>query len=204
MTERVGLGTGVLVLPQRQPVVTAKQVASIDVASGGRLTARRRRRLARGGVRRARTSRSTRRGSRFEEWIALLRACWTGTPEPFEGRHYTLPPDILCLPTPAHRVPLLVGGHTKPAIRRAATIGDGWLGQQSLGALDPARSAPCADAGARPGRAADRRGGGTGAPSSPRGSRELAEAGVDEVIVDVDWAAGDPAAELDALKSAVA
>jgi probable F420-dependent oxidoreductase len=202
VTERVGLGTGVLVLPQRQPLVTAKQVASIDVASGGRLTLG----VGAGWLEEEFDALNVpfdTRGSRLEEWIALLRACWTGTPAAFEGRHYTLPPDILCFPPPAHAVPLLVGGHTKPAVRRATTIGDGWIGQQSLGALDPAEIRAVRDAGARQvvlriveaaGRDAEL------APHLP----ELAGAGVDEVIVDVDWTAGDPTRQLEALKSSVA
>jgi probable F420-dependent oxidoreductase len=200
VTERVGLGTGVLVLPQRQPVVTAKQVASIDAASAGRLSLG----VGAGWLEEEFDALNVpfdTRGSRLEEWVALLRACWTGTPEPFEGRHYTLPPEIVCLPTPAHRIPVLVGGHSKPAVRRAVTIGDGWLGQQSLGELDAGEISAVRDAGARQivlriveaaGRAA--------ALASRLG--ELAAAGVDEVIVDVDWNAGEPAAQLDALKSA--
>jgi probable F420-dependent oxidoreductase len=202
VTERVGLGTGVLVLPQRQPVVTAKQLASIDAASRGRLTVG----VGAGWLEEEFDALNTpfeTRGSRFEEWIALLRTCWTGTPEPFEGRHYTLPPGILCLPRPAHPVPVLVGGHTKPAIRRATTIGDGWLGQQALGALDTSEISAVRAAGAQQIVLRIVEAAGRGAELASR-LGELAEAGVDEVIVDVDWEVGDPAAQLDALKSAAA
>jgi probable F420-dependent oxidoreductase len=202
VTERVGLGTAVLVLSQRQPVVTAKQVASIDVASGGRLTLG----VGAGWLEEEFDALNVpfeTRGSRFEEWIALLRACWTGTPEAFEGRHYTLPPDILCLPRPAHAVPLLVGGHAKPAIRRATTIGDGWIGQQSLGALDPAEIRRVRDAGARQVVLRIIEAAGRGDELAQH-LPDLAGAGADEVIVDVDWAAGDPVRQLEALKSSVA
>lgn len=202
VTERVGLGTGVLVLPQRQPVVTAKQVASIDAASGGRLTLG----AGAGWLEEEFDALNVAfhtRGSRLEEWVTLLRACWTGTPEPFEGRHYTLPPDILCLPVPAHRISVLVGGHSKPAVRRAVTIGDGWLGQQSLGELDTGEIRAVRDAGARQIVLRVVEAVGRGAELASR-LGELAEAGVDEVIVDVDWSGGDPAAQLDALKSAAA
>jgi len=201
VTEQVGLGTGVLVLPQRQPVVTAKQVASIDVASGGRLSLG----VGAGWLEEEFDALNVpfdTRGSRFEEWITLLRSCWTGTPEAFEGRHYTLPPDILCFPVPAHRVPLLVGGHAKPAIRRATTIGDGWIGQQSLGALDPEEIRAVRGAGARRVVLRIVEAAGRDAELAPR-LPELAGAGVDEVIVDVDWAAGDPARQLEALRSSV-
>jgi probable F420-dependent oxidoreductase len=201
VTERVGLGTGVLVLPQRQPVVTAKQVASIDAACGGRLTLG----VGAGWLEEEFDALNVpfdTRGSRLEEWVELLRACWTGTPERFAGRHYTLPADILCLPTPAHRVAVLVGGHTKPAIRRAATIGDGWLGQQSLRALDADEIRAVRGAGARRIVLRIVEAAGRSAELAPR-LGELAEAGVDEVIVDVDWDVGEPAAQLDALKSAV-
>ena len=101
--------------------------------------------------------------------MALAPRCWTGTPAAHDGDHYTLPAGVLCLPTPAHDVPVLVGGHSPAALRRAGAIGDGWLGQQSFGELDTeeivrARPRRRATRPTRPaatptvaGRAADRR-----------------------------------------------
>jgi probable F420-dependent oxidoreductase len=135
-TERATIGTAVLVLPLRAPVVFAKQAASIDVASRGRL----RLGVGAGWLEEefdALNVPFAGRGRRLDEWISLIRACWTGTPEPFESELYRLPAGVLCLPRPAHRIPFLVGGHSPAALRRAGRIGDGWLAQQSLPALDP-------------------------------------------------------------------
>ena len=214
VTERVTVGTAVLVVALRQPVVAAKQLASVDALSGGRLV------LGAGAGWLGQEFDALdvpfeTRGSQLEEWLALVRSCWTGAPAAHEGRHYRLPADILCLPTPAHRVPVLIGGHSPVALRRAGALGDGWLGQQSLGKLDSVelRAARAAAEGAA--RAAGRDPAelrvvlriveSTGrfdelAPHLP----SLEAAGVDEVIVDVDWAGDDPAAQLERLRAAVA
>jgi probable F420-dependent oxidoreductase len=211
-TSRARIGTAVLVLPLRQPVVLAKQLASLDAASGGRLTLG----AGVGWLREefeALAVPFADRAALFDEWVALLRDCWTGRPPARSGVHYELPEGVLCLPTPAHEIPVLVGGHSRPALRRAGRLGDGWLGQQSLGALDPdeirsarrAMTAAAAAAGRDPERlrvvlriveAAGR------SDELARALPPLAAAGVDEVIVDVDWAAGDPAAEHERLAAA--
>ncbi len=211
-TERASFGTAVLVLPLRHPVVVAKQLASLDAASGGRL----RLGVGAGWLREEFDALAVpfeSRGARFEEWVGLLRDCWTGTPQGRRSEHYTLPAGVLCLPTPAHEVPVLVGGHSKAALRRAGALGDGWLGQQSLDALDPAeieaaRAAMHAAALAA-GRDPERLQVVLRIVDSSGRSGELAgelpvlgRAGVDEVIVDVDWAAGDPAADFERLSAA--
>jgi probable F420-dependent oxidoreductase len=135
-TERAAIGTAVLVLPLRQPVVFAKQAASIDVASGGRLNLG----VGAGWLEEefdALNVPYAGRGRRLDEWIALVRACWTGSPPPSRSDLYDLPEGVLCLPRPAHPVPLLIGGHSDVALRRAGTAGDGWLAQQALPELDP-------------------------------------------------------------------
>jgi probable F420-dependent oxidoreductase len=124
-TERATFGTAVLVLPLRNPVVLAKQAASLDAVSGGRL------KLGVGAGWLAEEFAALgvdfqARGSRFVDGVATLRATWSGL----------LPNDVLAVPTPAHDVPILVGGHSKIALRRAGALGDGWLAQQSLDALD--------------------------------------------------------------------
>jgi len=135
-TERARIGTAVLVLPLRQPVVFAKQAASIDVASGGRLCLG----VGAGWLEEefgALNVPFEGRGRRLEEWIAITRACWTGTPGPSRSELYDLPAGVLCLPRPAHDVPLLIGGHSRAALRRAGRAGDGWLAQQALPELAP-------------------------------------------------------------------
>jgi probable F420-dependent oxidoreductase len=213
-TERVRLGTAVLVLPLRNPVVFAKQAASIDVASGGRLEVG----VGAGWLREefdALNAPFERRGARLEEWMQIAHACWTGRPAARRSEWYELPGDIVCLPTPAHEIPLLVGGHSRAALERAGSVGDGWLAQQSLPELAPERlreaavtmQAAAAAAGRDPGRlrlvlriveSAGR------ADDVARALPELAAAGVDEIIVDVPWHDGGPAAAAAALRDAAA
>jgi|SRR5581483_358868 len=204
-TERATFGTAVLVLPLRHPVVLAKQAASLDVLSGGRL----RLGVGVGWLKEEFDALDVpfeRRGSRFEEWVALLRDCWSGRPSRHAGEHYELPPGVLCLPRPAHDIELLVGGHSKPALRRAGALGDGWLAQQSLNALDPAEIATARTAQRRAARDAGRdedalrivlRVVDSAGRSDELAAKlpELARAGVDEVIVDVAWDGGDPTAD---------
>jgi len=200
-TERATIGTAVLVLPLRQPVVFAKQAASIDVASGGRL----RLGVGAGWLEEefdALNVPFAHRGRRLDEWIALARACWTGAPAPSRSTLYDLPPRVLCLPTPAHGIPFLIGGHSPVALRRAGRVGDGWLAQQSFPALDPpelaraveAVRAAAVDAGRDPAQlqvvlriveAAGR-----SDALAPR-LGELAAAGVDEIVVDVSLENGE-------------
>lgn len=196
-TTRSRIGPAVLVLPQREPVVLAKQLASLDLLSGGRVELG----IGAGWLAEEFAALDVpfeSRGSRFVEWIELMRDCWTGDPEAHDGRHYTLPAGILTRPVPAHRIPLLIGGHSPVALRRAGTIADGWLAHQSaleldLEALASGRGAmrtAAEQAGVDPqplrvvlriiessGRAAEV------AAALPA----LRAAGVDEVIVDVDW-----------------
>ncbi|MBC6457878.1 TIGR03619 family F420-dependent LLM class oxidoreductase [Actinomadura sp. HBU206391] len=212
VTERVRLGTAALVLPQRNPVLLAKQVASIDALSGGRVALG----IGAGWLREEFNALDTpfdTRGARMVEWITLLRECWTGRPAARSGTHYNLPGDTLVLPTPAHAVPLYVGGHSPTALRRAAQLGDGWLAQQAVPDLDPARLADeiatirsaASAAGRDPsdlqvvlrlvasaGRAGE----------VARRIGELGRAGVDEIIVDVDPLDGTAAADHDLLRDA--
>ncbi len=199
-TERATIGTAVLVLPLRAPVVFAKQAATIDVVSGGRL------RLGVGAgwleeEFNALDIPFAGRGKRLDEWLSLIRDCWTGAPGPYESELYRLPAGVLCLPTPVHRVPFLVGGHSPVALRRAGRIGDGWLAQQSLPELDPdelARGvAVMRAAAAEAGRDAASlevvlrivEASGRSAELAER-LPELAAAGVGEIIVDVSLEEG--------------
>lgn len=130
-TERIGLGTGVLVLPYRPPLATAKWVASIQELSGGRL------RLGVGagwmaaefravGVPRARRGRVT------DETLAFLHRCFASDEVESNGQK------MLFLPRP-ERPPILVGGAPPHALRRAVEHGDGWM---PTGAPDAAKLAP--------------------------------------------------------------
>lgn len=211
-TARADLGTAVLVAPLRNPVLLAKQLASIDVLSGDRLVIG----AGAGWLREefdALNVPFARRGSRLEEWIAIMRECWTGTPAARSSDFYELPADLLSLPATTRPVPVLVGGHSPVALRRAGAVGDGWLAQQDASELDPdelraAReqiATAARDAGRDPQaiRVVLRIVGSSGACDLVATRlAELARAGVDEVIVDV--IDGDPARDLDLLREGAA
>ena len=207
-TDRVRLGSAVLVLPQRNPLLLAKQVASLDALSGGRIELG----VGAGWLREefeALDSPFEERGRRLEEWIDLLRDCWTGRPGAREGL-YPLADGLVQLPVPPHPVPLLVGGHTKAAFRRAGSLGDGWLAQQAVPEIDVETLATEMEAVRAQAVRAERDPSGLLfvlrlVESAGRHAEvaahlgALARIGVHEVIVDVD---GDPAAVHDMLRSA--
>jgi len=204
VTDRVALGIAVLILPMREPVVLAKQLASLDAMSKGRIV------LGFGSGWLAEEFAALNvafdtRGARTDEWIELLRRVWTGRPDAFAGAHYTLPSGVLAYPTPAHQIPIYIGGSGQVAWRRSAAAGSGWLCQQNMGGIDPAALrtglAAMRSAAERTGSSGDdlhivlRAGGSAGrcAELTPM-LGELAESGVREVIVDIDWTDPDGAA----------
>ncbi|HXV93709.1 MAG TPA: LLM class F420-dependent oxidoreductase [Pseudonocardia sp.] len=143
LTARIELVTGVLVLPQRQTALVAKQAAEVDVLSGGRL------RLGVGvGWNRVEYEALGEdfhdRGRRIEEQIALLRALWAEPVVDFTGRWHRVP-DAGIKPRPVQRpVPIWLGGLADPVLRRVAAMGDGWFpqmppGEQAREALDRLR-----------------------------------------------------------------
>src|SRR4029453_852311 len=137
-TTRVRLGISVLVIPYRNPLLAAKMLATTDVLSKGRVILGARAGGGRGalgaGVGRRREELEPlgappfeERGPVTEEYIRLMRAAWTTDPVTFEGKYCSIR-DIHVLPKPVQRggIPVWIGGHTGAAVRRAATIGDGW------------------------------------------------------------------------------
>lgn len=201
VTTRIRLGTGVAILPQRQPLYTAKEVTAVDWLSGGRVDLGvglgwSREEFEACGVQWAR------RGARCDEYLALLRTLLTEELPSFAGEFYQLP---ACRfdPKPVQaRLPVHIGGESDAAMRRVARSGDGWLG---LG-LDPAGAAECL------GRldVALERAGRTRAevsvrvsphqaytpPPSPEDFARFAELGVDELIV---WCTAQGVGELEPL-----
>jgi probable F420-dependent oxidoreductase len=129
VTQRVELVIGVLVLPQRQTVLAAKQAAAVDVLSGGRL------RLGVGVGWNAVEYEALNedfhnRGARCDEQIALMRALWTEPAITFKGRWHTVS-DAGIKPLPVQRpIPVWVGGGSEAALRRAGRLGDGWFPQR--------------------------------------------------------------------------
>lgn len=156
ITSTIGLGTGVLVLPQRQPTLVARQAASIDTLSNGRL------RLGVGiGWQRsefeALDEDFATRGARLEESVAVLRAYWGDEHVNFDGVHYQLD-EMAFEPKPKQgaSLPIWIGGTKPVALKRIAKIADGWMAMNipSDGPLEDQVSRfqdYVADAGRKPG-----------------------------------------------------
>jgi len=139
-TRRIRLGTATLIAVYVAPVVLAKQLATLDIVSEGRLDVG----LGLGwsqdeyeacGVPFAE------RGARLDEYLRCLHALWSDDPVEFSGRFYSVPRSLF-QPKPHQRPrpPLLVGGYAPATVRRAATLGDGYLGGNVplISKLDPA------------------------------------------------------------------
>jgi len=140
VTTRVTLGTEVLVLPQRQPALVAKQVSTLDTLSGGRV------RLGVGvgwqeSEFEALHEDFHTRGARMDEAIALLRAYWSEASVSAESKHY--PTTRMAMepkPPQGRRLPVWIGGNTEAAYRRVGRLGDGWLASRIADADDARRS----------------------------------------------------------------
>ena len=127
-TQRVRLGTHVLILPYRNPVLTAKIISTLDVLSGGRV-------ILGAGVgwmeeefQALGLDSYKQRGDVTDEYIELYKELWTKEHPSFQGQHYQISgsgfePKPIQQPHP----PIWIGGHTWPALRRAAKYGDGWM-----------------------------------------------------------------------------
>src|SRR5262245_43281878 len=127
-TERLRLATGIIILPQRNPLVLAKELASVDVLSQGRLIFG----LGAGYLRPefdALGARFEDRGARTDEYIDAIRALWTEAKPSFAGRTVRFG-RIDARPRPVQRPhpPIVVGGTSPAALRRAVLRGNGWYG----------------------------------------------------------------------------
>ena len=125
ITEKVKLGTNIVVAPFRQPLVLARQTVALDILSQGRLILG----LGLGWMAeefKAAGVPMEQRGTRTDETIHLLRQLWEKPNPSFEGK-YTEFPQIQFEPKPAQRrVPIWIGGNSDAALRRVAELGDGW------------------------------------------------------------------------------
>jgi probable F420-dependent oxidoreductase len=126
MTEKLEFATGIVILPQRQTVLVAKQAAALDVLSDGRF---------RMGIGigwneveyESLGAEFTDRGARSEEQIALMRALWTKDSVNFEGKWHTVP-DAGINPLPIQQpIPIWLGGGADIVVKRIARIADGWM-----------------------------------------------------------------------------
>jgi len=136
-TRRVGLGTSVLVLPMRHPLPLAKELATLQNLSEGRL-------ILGAGVGwledefEALGVPFRERGRRMDEGIAMIRAVWTDDPVSFEAKYIpAIIDDMRILPKPEKPIPVWIGGTSEPALRRAARL-DGWHGSRCT----PEQAAP--------------------------------------------------------------
>jgi probable F420-dependent oxidoreductase len=126
-TTRLRLATGVLILPQRNPLILAKELASLDRLSGGRVELG----IGVGWVREEAEAVGTRfeeRGRRADEYVAVMRTLWRQPVASFAGEFVRFA-DMVSRPQPVQPggVPIVVGGHSKAAARRAGRLGDGFF-----------------------------------------------------------------------------
>ena len=131
-TERIRVGTAVCLVPQRNPVYTAKSVATADWLSGGRVDFG----VGIGWLREEFATLDVpfeARAARTREYLAVMRSCWRDEVSSYEGEHYTLPPCRM-YPKPVQQPnpPVYFGGETDAALRRVAALGDGWHGFNHL------------------------------------------------------------------------
>lgn len=126
-TKRIKILTYVLVLPYRDPLILAKQVATLDFLSGGRIALG----TAAGHMEREFQLLKVpfnERGALTDEYIRAMKELWTSEEPSFKGRYVQFE-NILFEPKPAQKPhpPILIGGNSRPSMRRAANLGDGWL-----------------------------------------------------------------------------
>jgi len=125
VTERVKLGTSILVLPNRHPVLAAKTLATLDHLSGGRMILG----VGVGWMEEEITilgGPSARRGAWSDEAVRIMKACWSQERASHKGRFFSFDA-IACFPQPVRKaIPIWIGGHTPRAFQRVVELGDGW------------------------------------------------------------------------------
>lgn len=124
-TEKIRIGTGVMIAAYRHPIVLGKALATIERFARGRIVLG----LGRGWMQEEFDALGVpfeRRGKRLEEYIKALRAIWSGEHSTFDGEFYSWG-EAGFLPAPTTKPPILIGGHGDAALRRVAEVGDGWV-----------------------------------------------------------------------------
>lgn len=186
VTSTIRFATGILIVPQHNPVIAAKQIATLDYMSGGRVMLG----IGVGWLREefeAIGAPFERRGARTDEYVAAMRELWTADRPTFDGEFVSFTA-AYCRPQPAQgSVPIIVGGDSAPAARRAGRLGDGYF---------PARGAPAEllelarKTAAEHGRDPDALEITTSMPDDPAELPDLAARGVSRVLVPVSPMAG--------------
>jgi probable F420-dependent oxidoreductase len=191
-TTRLRFMTGVLILPQRNPLVLAKEVATLDYLSGGRIELG----IGVGWLKEEFDALGVpfeKRGKRADEHIAAMRALWAGDDASFKGEFVNFTGVSSNPKPPRGTVPIVIGGHSEAAAKRAGRLGDGFFplnaGQHDIGPLIAMMRAEAAKAGRDPkaiGITTTCPGLSPKAGSDPRSAiEERAALGVSRVIVPV-------------------
>jgi probable F420-dependent oxidoreductase len=126
VTERVEVGPAVLLAGLRHPLVLAKQLASIDALSGGRVIAG----FGAGWMAEEFDALGVpfeSRGQRLDEWIDICRQAWSGRVSGVGGKLFSAGVEMMTAPQPARAIPILIGGMSDAALRRIAARADGWI-----------------------------------------------------------------------------
>lgn len=186
VTTTIKLGTGIIILPQRQPAVLAKSLASVDHLSGGRLMFG----LGVGYLEPEMTACSTpmaARGERADEYLAAMRVLWTTDAGSFDGEFVKFT-SVTANPKPAQSdLHTVVGGHSRRAAKRAVSSAHGWYGfmrDPETAAADIAQLRSVSDEVERPGHLGELEISITPARRlSAEDVAAYAEAGVDRIIV---------------------
>jgi probable F420-dependent oxidoreductase len=183
VTQRVRVATGILILPQRNPLTLAKELATLDVLSGGRVELG----VGVGWLREEFEALGVafeRRGACTDEYVAAMRALWRDGPTTFDGE-FTSFRECNSYPKPVQPggIPVVVGGHTEAAARRAGRLGDGFFpGRYLPDDLEPLLAtmrASATDAGRDPDAIQITAGGAFDAD----GVKRFADLGVDRVVI---------------------
>jgi len=182
VTETLRLATGIVILPQRNPVILAKAAASLDVLSGGRFTLG----IGSGWLAEEFAVLGVPfddRGDRTDDYVRALRALWTDGPASYQGEYVAFD-DVYSRPLPVQRpIPIVVGGHSKRAARRAGELGDGFFpnlpSHEDTAALI-AHARRCAEAAGRDPVALEIT---VGSSPDPDVIERWAEVGADRVVI---------------------
>lgn len=181
-TSRLLLCTGVLILPQRSPVITAKETATLDHLAGGRL----RLGIGIGWLREEFEAIGVpfhERVARSEEAVAAMRVLWSQASPSFHGNFYSFQ-DARMWPKPVRgTIPVVVGGHSEAAARRAGRLGDGFFPATAQPESVPALIAVMREAAAQAGRDAATIEVTVGSRARPEAFEQMAALGVDRVVV---------------------
>jgi len=194
-TKKIRLGTGICLVPERHPLTTAKEVASLDKLSQGRFDFG----TGIGWLKEEFDALQIpwpRRAQRTRDYRAAMKTLWTTTESQHQGEFVTFPP-LRSFPKPVQQPhpPLIFGGESEPALRRAGEIGNGWWGvnvtveaaarhKQTIG--DFARAA-----GRDPDKLTYAVSPQLGGPIGPDEIKQYADAGIDQVIVGAFCASAD-------------